>query len=888
MKLPLQARVVLLIGGSLVVLQLTLAWMFTSALDESEALRRSTLQAAANTALEQAVADHVRQQSDRLRLTAGLAREQAAETILVYENDAPEERGFFAKLFGGKAEQPEQATEETRRLSERIADIREYRDEQPTLWLLKTADADVLAPQLRARARTLPGEDDRPAAQLLCEAADCSLMSALQFRTTDGVQIVAVAIARLSDILATLEQTGGYTMVMQADAAAPGTTRFDELASVAVNPAPLSLAFTGSRDGARLQTLRRQYLTLAFWGVVVSVLLLALLMRGVIRRISTLSDALPKLTMGRFDEARQTLHKHQDAGLTRDETHDLLKVAESVTVQLADMRGNLLRQAEALRGERDHVRLLLDTVPACVVLLDQDTTVRSCNRLMGELLGQPSEQLHAQPLLPLVAKGDQAAFARAVKQARAERSQIETTLHAADDDALRLHWHLVAMADGQVLAIGLDVTNLRAAQHKLQWQADHDPQTGLLNRRTLGKRIRAADQHCTIALIAPSAGEHYNDTLDDNELAMLRAEVAERLRSLAPSHARVELARLRDLNFAALIHAPRDAVQQALEDQFRQLCDVETRIHSKPIHLHFQLIGIDWPTGQHKDLAPQVLRSTSSLLAGSDACIWPDSASVIAACQSDFRHWVQRIDAALTGDGLQLVYQPIFNTKTLQPSHSEGLVRMRDADGSLLSPGLFLPHAEQSGQVPLIERVVLDQAIECALQLQANDQAHVLSVNIAARSLRDDGLYKRITDAVESRGLEPDRLMLEILESQAIEDVATAAALMHRFKDLGVGIALDDFGIGFTSFEYLRELPFDYVKIDKLFVRQLSSKPDDQRLIRAIHDIASGMGRKTVAEGVEDAQSLVILRDIGIDAVQGYLLAGMHDAPCLDAVKLEA
>ena len=890
MKLPLQARVVVLIGGSLAGLQLGLAWLFTTALDESELLRRQSLQNAAVTALEQTAADTARTHAQRLKLTAELAREQAAETILVYESESPEpKRGLFSRLFGGKPPDttPIVRPNETRRLSASLSDVREYRDGEPTLWLLKSNSMPDLNAALRNNARQL-ATSDAVTARWVCEAGPCALISAQQFRTTDGVRIVVTMASTLDDVLATLEQTGGYTMARNDAVDAPTTNQaevasFETLGGVAVAPAPLAIAFTGHRGGERLSALKKQYLTLAFWGLLLSVLLLALLMRGVIQRVTTLSSALPQLTMGRFDAAREALKGGADAALARDETHDLLDVAETVTVQLANMRDTLVHQADALRGERDHVRLLLDTVPACVVLLEADTTVRSCNRLMGELLGHEPQSMHGKALLPYISAANRDAFANAVAHAKDERSQIETVLLGTNKNALTLHWHLVAMADGQVLAIGLDVTNLRAAQQKLQWQAEHDLQTGLLNRRTLTRRLLAAEQHCTIVLITPGSGDHYNETLDDNALTKLRKQVAERLQTLDIPATKIELARLARLDFAALVWAPRIDVQAQLEAQFERIRGIETHIDDQVVNLPLHLLGIDWPADQPARLSKQVLRAATSFSSDTTACVWPDTQRVESACRDDFRHWVARIDDALTNDKFELVYQPIYNAQTLRPAHSEALVRMRDDDGSLLSPGHFIPHAEQSGQVLQIERVVLALAIDCALRMQANKQVHVLSVNIAARSLRDDALYQYIAEAVEQRGLQPQRLMLEILESQSLDDVATAAALMQRFKALGVGIALDDFGIGFTSFEYLREIPFDYVKIDQLFVRQLSASDDDQRLIRAIHDIASGMGRKTIAEGVEDAQSLSILREIGIDAVQGYLLSAMHDQPNLEA-----
>lgn len=225
--------------------------------------------------------------------------------------------------------------------------------------------------------------------------------------------------------------------------------------------------------------------------------------------------------------------------------------------------------------------------------------------------------------------------------------------------------------------------------------------------------------------------------------------------------------------------------------------------------------------------------------------------------------WAAAIRDALEFGGLEVWAQPIVSLGAPAAPRHELLVRLNGA-----SPAEFLPTAERFGQVQAIDGWVIGRALD----LLADVEDVVLHVNLAPASVSDPELTAFIERAVRASGVDPARLVFEITETNAFTDVAAVAETAGRLRELGSGLALDDFGTGFASFAYLRQLPFDILKVAGDFVRGLHDSRLDRLTVEAMHHIASGMGMTTVAEYVEDAATLVTLRELGLDYAQGMHL----------------
>ena len=234
--------------------------------------------------------------------------------------------------------------------------------------------------------------------------------------------------------------------------------------------------------------------------------------------------------------------------------------------------------------------------------------------------------------------------------------------------------------------------------------------------------------------------------------------------------------------------------------------------------------------------------------------------------------WAQRIGGALQHDGFALLAQPIIDFATGQPGQYELLLRMRDEHGDLVPPGSFLYIAERLGMVQEIDRWVTRQAIALLAERHARGVDLTLEVNLSGLSLGDPELLELIGRELKRTGVPAHRLIFEVTETAAVINMARAGQFVRDLMRLGCRFALDDFGAGYGSFSYLKHLPFDYLKIDGGFVKSASTSETDRLLIKAAVDIATGMGKRTVAEYVGDKETVRLLTRLGVDYGQGFYL----------------
>ncbi len=220
--------------------------------------------------------------------------------------------------------------------------------------------------------------------------------------------------------------------------------------------------------------------------------------------------------------------------------------------------------------------------------------------------------------------------------------------------------------------------------------------------------------------------------------------------------------------------------------------------------------------------------------------------------------------SALAAGRLLLHAQPIVDVETGEVVQQELLVRLRGEDGRVIMPAEFLPVAERYGCITEIDQWVIGQAMQLAAA------GLPVEVNLSAASVGDSETLSRIREALDETGADPSLLVFEVTETAVIADVERGRAFAAALRELGCRFALDDFGTGYGTFTYLRHIPIDYLKIDVEFVRDIARSEADERLVRAIVTMAHDLGKKTIAEGVEDAATLERLLELGVDHAQGY------------------
>jgi diguanylate cyclase (GGDEF)-like protein len=446
-----------------------------------------------------------------------------------------------------------------------------------------------------------------------------------------------------------------------------------------------------------------------------------------------------------------------------------------------------------------------------------------------------------------------------------------------------------------VVAAALVVINAGARNRKLSHQAAHDILTGLLNRQafeaslrlTLEQSEQSPDSHAVMFIdldrfkvVNDSCGHPAGDAL----LKELSATLAGRLRNSDV------IARIGGDEFAVLLRytEPEDAEQVA--EKIRHAVEAFT----------FEWDNQTFKVGASIGLVPFGSEpiTLEELLSTADACCYSakeegrnrvhHAAANPEAAQrrSGEMRWVTRISDAIRDDGFMLYGQMI---KPLNVALDDGrlalevLLRMKDQEGlGLIPPGQFLPTAERYGTVPDIDRWVVENSLRWLAGLGKTAENLGISINICGPAASDPQFHRFVRNCIADTGVPPRSLCFEITESVAIRSLANAAALVDALGDLGCQFALDDFGSGLSSFNQLRHLKVDYLKIDGSFIHNIDRDPINRAMVESINTIGKKLGKRTVAEFVENDRIRGILQEIDVDFAQGF---GLHKPEPLSSIQ---
>ena len=432
------------------------------------------------------------------------------------------------------------------------------------------------------------------------------------------------------------------------------------------------------------------------------------------------------------------------------------------------------------------------------------------------------------------------------------------------------------------------------ATARLIYQASHDALTGLINRREFEQRLERA------LLSAQQQGrEHVLCYMDLDQFKVINdtcghAAGDELLRQLAlllrgNLRERDTLARLGGDEFALLLENCSIADALEVADAFR--ADVqryrfkwEDRIFS--VGMSVGVVAITPDSG-----------TTASLMSAADAACYVakgrgrnqihlyESRDHDLARHRGEMQWVTQIQRALEEHRLSLAWQEIRRADGAAEAsrHVELLLRMVGDDGSEILPMAFIPAAERYSIMPALDRWVIEETLRvCKAYLAAQREIHCLfAINLSGASLKDPEFRRMLLACLEDNPVLGPHLCFEITETAAIGNLAVVNDFIDAMRGFGCSFALDDFGSGLSSFTYLKNLKVDYLKIDGAFVRDITSNPIDRSMVEAIHHIGQQMGLKTVAEYVETPQTLALLREIGVDYVQGN---GVHPPEPLETL----
>ena len=474
------------------------------------------------------------------------------------------------------------------------------------------------------------------------------------------------------------------------------------------------------------------------------------------------------------------------------------------------------------------------------------------------------------------------ALARAntqVGRKRAEEGvrQANEALQQANDDLERRVAERTAKLVSANEQLQLEMAHRQKSEARVEYLAHHDPLTGLGNRVLFAEQVsealargRRQGESLAVLVLGLDGFKNVNDTLGHAVGDALLNAAADRLRaSLGESD---KLARLGGDEFAILQISNEQPSSAASLGQ--RLIDVLTRpfvVDGHDIVVGASL-GIAVATDADTD-TEQLLKSADLAMNRAKAdgrgrfCFFEPDMDARAQAR---RLLELDLRSALVHGGFELHYQPLFNLKTNAVTGFEALMRWSTPERGRVSPGDFIPLAEDTGLIVPIGEWALRQA--CAEAATWPDDIRV-AVNLSPNQFKSGGLVAAVVSALSHSGLPANRLELEITESVVLAKTDDNLSVLKQLRALGVRIAMDDFGTGYSSLSYLRSFRFDKVKIDQSFIRDLSEGDDSRAIVRAVAALGVSFGMTTTAEGVETEQQMQCLRVEGLDEIQGYLIS---------------
>jgi len=543
-----------------------------------------------------------------------------------------------------------------------------------------------------------------------------------------------------------------------------------------------------------------------------------------------------------------------------------------------------MRYESALRAASQRFVAWLDSASNGIEVIDSDGRLVVCNRRFREIYrlslnqtrpGQPAANIlgHrlAQGTLPAMPEAEY--VARAASAAR-QAGPADFIDELPDGRTILLRYE--ALPDGHVIASHEDISDQRRAEASAAFRAHHDALTGLPNRDLLHDRLNLAldlaarGKGCAVLCLDLDGINEINNSLGHKIGDKLLQQSAKRL-----------LGCVRKIDTVARLGGGAFAILQLVTESPDDAAFLANRIvgaFAAPFEVDAHVIEISVTVGVALALGER--RAAAAMLKDADVALYlakTEGSGAVRFCEPEIdaiihgrRMLAEDLRDALAKSQFRLHYQPQVNLAEGKVSGFEALLRWQHPARGLLLPAEFIALAEETGLIVEIGAWVLKAACVEAADWPGDIK---VAVNLSAVQFSRGDLFQTVTDALETSGLRPDRLELEITESVLLLDSAPTLDVMTRLRGRGISLALDDFGAGFSSLNYLLNFPFDKLKIDRAFIRDLHNKVNAMSIIHAVLALSKSLCMQTTAEGVETIEQLAALRDEKCMEIQGYLLS---------------
>lgn len=613
-----------------------------------------------------------------------------------------------------------------------------------------------------------------------------------------------------------------------------------------------------------------------------------------LNRLSIVSEALPLLAKQRYENVRKLISHNKHKGYV-DELDQLEQSTDELTYQLEHLQLSVKERTESLhtssielKQERDFVKNLIDTAQLIIITIDRDCHITSFSDYAEQVTGYLEEDIlnsSFERFFPKEQWPEIQSTLFDLKENIASVSQHESEFIHHDGSIHIISWLHSSLAhpttSSVILSVGLDITEQKHSEQQIIWLAEHDMLTELYNRRKLHdifeQMLEEAQQTNKKGMLLFIDLDQFKD-INDSCGHKVGDQVLKAVAHLLPTVARETdiIARIGGDEFAIILPDIDNITAIAMAEKIAtELANINITFNKIRFKLTCSIGLLEFPLA---NLSNDELISNADLAMYQAKTIGKNTWHQFhiddqTRSQLETRvMWKQKIEDALENNRFIFHYQPIMNIRKRTVSHYEMLIRMQDADGTIHPPFAFIQVAEDTGLINNIDHLVLKHGMYKQAELDASGSEASLSINLSAHAVDDKLLLPLFERLLDESKVNPNHLIFELTETTAVADIIQAKQLMTQLTKLGCRFSLDDFGTGFASFRYMRELPIDIVKIDGSFITNLIENPDDQLFVKALVDVARGMGKKTIAEFVENAETLALLHTFGVDYAQGYYI----------------
>ncbi len=578
-------------------------------------------------------------------------------------------------------------------------------------------------------------------------------------------------------------------------------------------------------------------------------------------------------------------------------THEDVTEREALDARLAEQHELLKLKEAQLQAQNVQLDAAINNMVQGLAMFDADYRLVLCNKRYMEMYGfRPEQVTPGTTLLRII----EHRLANGLVADRSPQELVEAMLHRRNGTAS--DQFLSHLSDGRCIAIAVqpmtdggtvtthqDITEQRRSEAKIAHMALHDALTGVPNRVLFNERLGhalmrvARGEGLAVHILDLDRFKAVNDTLGHGAGDKLLKLVAARLRSV-----------VRDVDTIARMGGDEFAI---LQDGIAQPADATALARriiealSEPYDIDGQQAVIGTSVGIA--MGPGDGNSPEELVRNADMALYRAKGEG----RGCFHFFERGMDAqmqerraieydlrkALVEGQFELHYQPVVALEDCQIQGFEALIRWRHPQRGMVLPGTFIPLAEEIGFIVALGEWVIREA--CATAATWPDNLKV-AVNLSPVQFRSSGLVQTVMNALASSGLAPERLELEITEMVLLEDSEATLDTLYQLRGLGVRVAMDDFGTGYSSLSYLQKFPFDRIKIDRSFVKDVAADAGSLNIIRAVTAMAKGLGMATTAEGVETREQLDAVRSEGCTEMQGFLFSQPLPAPEIERLYL--